>query len=418
MKKNLSFDAFLDAVGGDKTALRSQFENAWEKMSLALTPEQYAAEYLEPNAIRAHWSMYPLKAESLKELLDYACIIRCNETLLSLAALMHFVLFEDAEGPGTWNIPYPNENFNDDESQGPLNFIIALGFGPVYSRMNAALGVPEETIKDTLQQIACYASNFHRGFGHAGIYKGQLCWLHTYMPPKRFFRIGRLEFCQQQYSRGAIAYKNISTGEIVALAAPGLKVMNDGSLCRKDVEAPKEAIETIRKEENGFAVGNIIDKHARISPTTSCLSLAEWKCVLNQGDEILEMHIPSGGGMEPELVRDSMKRAFVFFDKFFPESNVKALSCGSWILSAQLKEALPENSNILALQNMVHLSPIAPFEGCDGGLWFLFLSRPPYDTKKLPRKTSMQKAVAEWMEKGKTFCAGEMFITREEVEAL
>lgn len=414
----MNFEEFTNAVGGDAEALRKNFAALWEKMSATLPPEKYACAYLAPEALKAHWAMSPLRDDSLPELLALAEQVRGDETLLALAALMHFALFEDAEGPGAWNIPYPAGRFATEESQGLLNFLVALGFCPVFARLNRARGIPGETISATLGQIACYANNFHRAFGHAGIYRGQLSWLHTYMPPRRYFRIGRLEFCQQPYSRSAVAYRNKTTGEIAAFAAPGLKFMPDGRLCRTDEKAPADALETIREEANGFARGNRIGKNARIEATPVALPLADWECVLRQGDPIMEMHIPSGGGMGPDLVRDAMKRSFAFFDKYFPGNGAKALTCGSWILSAQLQEALPDGSNILALQDMVHLVPVAPSAGCDGGLWFLFLSRPPYDPKALPRDTSMRRAVAEWMEKGETFCAGEMFILRDEVARL
>ena len=135
---------------------------------------------------------------------------------------------------------------------------------------------------------------------------------------------------------------------------------------------------------------------------------------LQPGDQALEMHIPTGGGMAPELVRDSIARSFAFFDKYFPGNGAKAIFCFSWILSAQLQGILPPESHILALQKMAHLLPLAPNAGCDGGLWFLFLTRPPFDPARLPRDTSMRRAVATWLEKGETFCGGSLYRLRGE----
>lgn len=68
---------------------------------------------------------------------------------------------------------------------------------------------------------------------------------------------------------------------------------------------------------------------------------------VSKNDPVLEIHIPRGGKLPLEACLDSIAQAKTFFSKYFPEFDYKAFLCYSWLLDDELKNYLPDNSNIL-----------------------------------------------------------------------
>lgn len=68
---------------------------------------------------------------------------------------------------------------------------------------------------------------------------------------------------------------------------------------------------------------------------------------LSKGDPIMELHIPRGSRLDPAECDASFARAEEFFPRYFPEYDWAYYTCNSWLLDDDLKEFLPETSNIL-----------------------------------------------------------------------
>ena len=415
----MDFNAFvaslsLPAEAAEKVAV--EFAAPWAAMAERLPPDEYAARFLSPEAIRRNWEMATgLPPSSLGEVLGVAARVRADQRLTAIAALLHWTLFEDADGPGTWTMPYPGDALADEAEQGPFNLLVALGFAPAFSRRNLARGVPAAVVSETLRQISCYDYNFRRAHGRSGIFRRQLSWLHGYLPPHKYFRLGRLEFQLKPNGQEAVVYRNRRDGTLAVAAPPGLAFTADGRLCHVNRPVPADALRTVFEESPEAVTCSLVGPDGGIAPAPAVLGMREWECALRKGDPVLETHIPSGGGLLPELVDDSFNRSFAFFDKYFPGHGAKALVCSSWLLSPQLRECLPHGSNILSFQERFRKLPVAPHNGSEGGLWFLFLKHPPYDPATLPRDTSMRKAVAEWLERGNTFLGGAGFVLKDSV---
>ncbi len=407
-----TLDTFL--LHFDAESLRAEFAAKWDVAQAANPPDAYAAAFLAPDKVEAHWRMTPLRPDSLEPLLAMAARVRADEGLLALAAYMHWRIFQDRDPNGQWHWPDPKPL--EGVEIGCFHFLVALGFTPEYSAVQRELGIPEDVIRDSCLQVGCYALNFHRATGKSGIFASQLSWLHVYFPPGRYYRLGRLEFQATNYPYKFRVYRRKSDGKSCALALPGVWYAADGEACLAGEEQPADAWEPRFVERADGVEGHPVGPEGRLSRETVFLPADEWKCALAPGDDVLMMHIPSGGGMTPELARDSLNQALPFFDRHYPDKPAKAIVCGSWIFSNQLAECLPPDSNILALQRMLHLVPLSskPFSG----LWFLFLVQPPFDIDSLPRDTSMRRAVADWLAKGNVFHLGGMYLLREEVEGL
>ncbi len=110
---------------------------------------------------------------------------------------------------------------------------------------------------------------------------------------------------------------------------------------------------------------------------------------------------------------DSLKGAKEFFSRHFPDRRFNAIASTSWIFNPRLQEVLPQHSNLTRFQKEVFLFPV-PSTGKDG-LWFIFFTEEIHPGR-LPRKTSLQRAVADLLEAGGDWRGGGMFCFTEHLE--
>lgn len=81
---------------------------------------------------------------------------------------------------------------------------------------------------------------------------------------------------------------------------------------------------------------------------------------LNEGDPVIEIHIPQGTPLCMEEVHASYLRAKPFFAEYFPDYDYKCFVCGSWLLDHHFKDFLKPTSNILKFASefdVVHWLP-------------------------------------------------------------
>lgn len=122
---------------------------------------------------------------------------------------------------------------------------------------------------------------------------------------------------------------------------------------------------------------------------------------IKDSDFVLGLHIPSHlGPLTYEARIDSYKKAFEFFKDRFGGKHI-IICCGSWLLYPDNLNILPENSN--ASDFILDFEPLDITQTYDfGDGWRIFgqgkSSLRPAD---LPRKTTMQRAFAEWFDQGK-----------------
>ena len=75
---------------------------------------------------------------------------------------------------------------------------------------------------------------------------------------------------------------------------------------------------------------------------------------LFRGDKVIEMHIQAEGRLDTDECKESLDEAKAFFKKYFPEHTFEYFTCHSWLIDADLKQYLPEGSNILKFGDMFY----------------------------------------------------------------
>ena len=120
--------------------------------------------------------------------------------------------------------------------------------------------------------------------------------------------------------------------------------------------------------------------------------------VINKGDMVLNVHIPSGGGMTKEKREDSYKRAVEFFKNQYNQE-YKAFVCQSWMLYKNLYDFLDDSSNVKAFMDEYDIITNDVYEGFPTG-WRIFgkYYTLPYD--ELPENTKLQRSFKRMLTSG------------------
>lgn len=393
--------------------MRPDFASRWDTAVAALPSARFADEWLTPGRIEGNVRLCGLGPEYVAPMLSMAEVVRGDDALLSLASFFHWRIFLDDEPDSHYVWPTLASVLG--ENSGRFYLLAALGYVREYLVRKRALGIDEETLSRQHYHIPIFAEKHRLATGRLGAYPEQLAWLHSYFPDRGIYRIGRLEFHLVPYSYPYRVYRRRGVGDLVALAEGGIVFGSDGFPCFTDAPRPADARTTCFEEAGGNVAGHPVTDGGRIASEPVALDLGDWECMLERGAPVLDTHIPSGGGMAPGLVRESLSKALLFFDGLFPGERAKAFVGTSWIFSPQLRECLPRESNILAFQELVHLLPASGKCNQDV-LWFVF-NRRGTDTSPsgLPRDTSMQREIGGWLGRGNLFHVGAMCLLRGEI---
>lgn len=130
------------------------------------------------------------------------------------------------------------------------------------------------------------------------------------------------------------------------------------------------------------------------------------KVLLQNGDAVINMHIPEDGPMDMDECRKSMERMRAFFAEYRKGYDWKGFLCESWLLDTQLRAMLPENSNIVKFQDIGYRYDISEYEGT---VFRIFGTRDP---ETIENPTSLQRNALAFMKAGGKFRCEGLFIPR------
>ncbi len=406
MNDVLSAEAVLNAIR-EPAAFGGKPPPFWDE-AMAARPEG-PLPFLDAAAIPARRQAAGLPADRDPLLIDTAAIVAADPALSAYAWYLQWRVFV-APGKGVpGGLPTLLDRLGD--RAGAFSLLLSLEFPPALAAWHRRFGYPPSVTVETVRQISCFELNHIRGRGRPGMYEGQLSWFATYLVDP-YVRLGRFEFQLHPYGGGVSAWKREADGQVLALAEPGVRVADNGA--QLDGKTPPEAgwkttLEVTPESVAGFP----IDPAGRILRKAVRLARADWIPCLRKGDNVLDMHIPAGGGMTWEAMAESFRRAHEFFTHHHPDRPFMAVVCGTWFLDPQLATLLPPDANPLRLQRAVHLYPL---NWGAGGLWFVFQLDPLKTAPSgLPRDTTLRRVLAEFLEKGGQWKCGGMFLMKEDM---
>ncbi len=368
--------------------------------------------FLDVTSIPARRAACGLAPDADAGLLRVAQRIAEDEQLQTYAWFLFWRIFRDPEpgymrpGPDLWPLL--------GELSGPFHQLIALEFAPAVERLHRSRGYPAEVTAATLAAVAGHDGNHRRGQGCPGSYSSQLPWLRMYVH-EPYVRLGRLEFEITTFPHQFTVWRQRHDRTVLMLAAEGVRVQADGLVLPDSADAASGWTTQVQHDSNSIT-GHIVDPAGFIQRKTITLQTAAWELLAKQGDTILAMHIPPGGGMELQQCADSYRRAVDFFTRYHPERQPKLIGCSTWFLDPRLSEILSADANPLRLQRCQYLHPIRPL--ASGGLWFVFLQRDLSNPQQLPRDSSLRRSLADFLAAGKTWHGGGAFVPFDEADDL
>ncbi len=236
----------------------------------------------------------------------------------------------------------------------------------------------------------------------------QFSWIWRHLSCE-LFRLGRLQFMLKPFDGGITAYRHRTRGEYALLADPNVTLRADGAALGSGRSTPHDPFyrENSRPDELGWQAvfesgptgwrGNLITPYGSVQPEPVFLSRKAWEQVLQNGDTVLDLHIPRNDPFTVEDCRDSLRRAFSFFQQQAAARPFKASYCHTWFYSPQLQQILPPESNIVRFQREAYLYP---FPGTPGFLWDYVFGEKVKSLAEAPRDTSLRRAVLDWMDAG------------------
>lgn len=393
-----------------ETPLREHFAQRWDAALASLPTERPA--FLQPDVIRRAWADGGFDFPMPPEVLAMADRIAADPALLPLAWYCHWRLFTGPRDGIQW--AWPELRTHLGESANLFYLVVALGFIPAIHAYHATLNVPAQVTRDTCRQVACFVLNHRRGHGgRVGVYRNQFGWLANYMPPTLLLRVGRFEFWRRAYEGDYRVFRRLADGATVALAPNGARFTAAGDRCFDPAqpEPPGSWLSSSAETADAF-IGNPVAPDGCALRTTVHLPRNAWTCALQPGDTVLDMHIPSGGSMTPDACAQSFHEAEALFRTHFPGARARAIACSSWMLSNQLEACLPPHANLVRLIQELYLVPAPSLP--NAGLWFVFL-QDQIDPATVPRETSLQRAIAGYIEKGAPWHVGGMFLLCDDI---
>ncbi|WP_051226551.1 hypothetical protein [Butyrivibrio sp. MC2013] len=185
------------------------------------------------------------------------------------------------------------------------------------------------------------------------------------------FLFDRFYFTPYTFGDPFRLYRNRINDRVIGLYDGGYTVTVQGQPCEPGYDisdsseyiscsqSPGEGSFTTSYSEDAAAYcGNIINPCGIISRRQMSLPKKDYEPALNRGDLLLAFHIPSGEGYNPRRLEKSMNLALEFYDRYFPELDIKGFWSESWLYDPMLSLLLDKDTNIVSMQRRFYCYPI------------------------------------------------------------
>ena len=246
------------------------------------------------------------------------------------------------------------------------------------------LGIPDTVIADTLNMFENQIQDFIDLNGHTGI-SSYVNWMMKFINCE-IIRVGRFNLELYTYD---LPYHILKSGSEIRIMPDGITFHKSGEILGSAGCTDSEGSFAADFFENDeFYEGRLIENGVCKNETVRLLK-TEWSPLLNTGDKIINVHIPSGSSLNFEDNSKDFLYGAELFGKAFSPCNV--FYCESWLLNPHLKEIIGKETNITRFGDRFIKFP---FES-SGNDVFEYLYFLPADTNpyELPEKSSLQRAV-------------------------
>ena len=207
------------------------------------------------------------------------------------------------------------------------------------------------------------------------------------------FRVGRLEIQICAKFKGGTVFEN-TKGERVTLCHGRLLHRDGFPLGSHGYEDEEGSFEANVTETDSAYIGYPYLASGHIKTDTVCLLKSEWHPILTEGDPVVSLHIPAGGGLTPEIVDETLVEAKKVLATYYPDFKYKAFVCSSWMMDPQLVEMLGPDANISKFCS--RFTPMAQKSQGNAVMNFIFFDPDrKIPLSDLPEDTRFQRALKQ-----------------------
>ncbi len=398
IKTNWACPTYIDmlkAVGVKPMWATERLEEEFEDAMTAM-PEGEIEELTADYASRA-FAFYDINQDMLEPFVEQQRIIAQSPALTQMFWVVHYCMYMSPDYQfESWGMGVPKQADGTE----------VVGFGTVallsglHRSEQAWKRLPDEQIKMEQGQLRWTISRNPETGAPKWVNMGLMGWNTLYVKGL-IMDVGRLTFERHTFTFGVRAYRNKNTGKHVVLAKAG-RYGNDGYMPRGENE--EDVVVANFYEDDKIVRGNLITLAGQVCRIVMTLDKAEWELVVEDGDEVLSVHISPNGKLDKDAAADSYARARGYFKEVFPEFEPKAFICDSWLLGRELPRFVKDTSNIFAFSSEYYNVPRSG--GNEDTLNFLFKAGPDVDLSTLAENSSLQRGIKEWMMSGKIMYSG------------
>ena len=383
----------------------------WDESQVAL-PEKLP-DFLEPAQIVENMKGGLLADYMKEQILAAAKHIADDPNLLRLAWHCYRLQYHHTDYKGGFaNWPSLEKSLGR-ELHGIFYLLVGMGMVPIVRAVHAEKNVDEQITRDTLSDVRTFNWRHRKACGgRLGIVQRGLPWftLHT---SGELYRVGRMQYYIHEFPGLVEVYRNRKTNEVLALAPDGIKLTPDGYYPFGDNEQDTWTTELTVDTQANTVTGYPVSPHGVALRKRITLDLGIWRHKFGKGTGMLSMHIPAGGTMSLSQCVDSMRKAFEFFPKIFPDRPFVGIDCNSWIFGTQLEDILEPDSNLVEYLREGYLFPVKT--NPNSGHFFIFY-RNDGDLEKYPRENDFQQRIYDWLAAGRPWRNSGWFVLKEDAE--
>jgi hypothetical protein len=372
-------------------------------------------DFLKPEQIAENMKWGRLAEYMAPQILEAASRIADDPNLLHLIWHCYRLEYHHPEyGYGKFPAWPTLEKSLGRELQGIFYLLAGMAMIPIVRAVHAEMGVDEKITRDTVSDIRVSNWRYRKANeGRLGIVRGEFAWYKNHASG-RLFRLGRLQYYIHEFPGQVEIYRNRRTNEVLALTEDGMKMTDEGYIVFRGEEGTETWTTThVVDAKANTATGYVVSPKGMTLKQKVTLDLAEWEHKVGKGAFMLSMHIPVGGPMPLRQCIDSMRDAFEFFPKFFPDEPIVGIDCYSWIFGNQLEDILKADSNLVEFLREGYLYPMPSPR--DEGHFFIFY-RSDGDLGNYPRETQFQRDILDWLLAGKPWRGSGWFVLKDDAE--
>lgn len=267
-------------------------------------------------------------------------------------------------------------------------FILLAGI-PWLEKQYEAHQIPRRYLLDVLSDIPLWMDHYEAHRGETGC--AEYGWLSNHLRFK-LFRIGRLEYIYTTSRVPAYFYRHNTSGDIRVFMKADIRFTDRGEFAHEG-----EACMVTRLVDNGDEVwGYAVDAQGKIAESMSMIRRSEWTLCLQPDDPVLDVHIPEGPPLDREEVAISLREAPIFYNGKLHVSQMRAFTCGSWLMSPALVQISPA-SRLAAFQQLFQC---VPYTARDTQVFERVFPTAFTTWDEMPCETSLQKGLRDLYQSG------------------